>query len=93
MVPNDVIEQLYAAARRACKDDDREPPDDGRRRVFKRGWTDFAVRHRKYSDMTLSTLTWCNLGYRFGRDLGITTPEDIDEVWAYLATKYQQERR
>lgn len=72
--------------------DERQPPDEGRRRQFKRGWSDFANRNQRYTADTLAALTWTNLGYRFAQDLQTSPAEDIDEVWAVVADWYLIER-
>jgi hypothetical protein len=38
VTPLDVIERIHQQAVATCKLDDREPPDNGRRGQFKRGW-------------------------------------------------------
>jgi hypothetical protein len=92
MTQVDAIERIYAQAVRDCRQDHRKRPNSGRRGQFKRGWIDAAVRGRQYREEALATLTWCNLGYRIGRDLCVSAPEEILQVWEHLARKYETER-
>ena len=71
----------------------RKPPDNGRRGQFKRGWRDATIRGQHYGDDTLAALTWCNLGYRFGRELRVSATEEIDLVWDHVSAIYQTERQ
>jgi hypothetical protein len=88
MTPADLIERVYRDAVAMCKRGDREPPDNGRRGQFKRGWRDATIRGQHYGDDTLAVLTWCNLGYRFGRELRVPATEEIDRVWDHVSTIY-----
>ena len=63
--------------------DDRDPdPNQNnlRRGTFKRGWGD-AVKGIEYSCDTLETLTWQNLGWRFGTLLGAESRHTMDDVY------------
>lgn len=69
--------------------DDRSPPDKRRRAQFKIGWENATFQRRPYTDETLNTvLTWNNLGYRFGKKLGIESEVDINSVYEFLAKHY-----
>ena len=46
--------------------DDRADPDDARQMQFLQGFHR-ALEGRSYTAETLKTLTWNNLGWRFGR--------------------------
>jgi 5-methylcytosine-specific restriction protein A len=72
--------------------DDRLPPDDPRRSQFRTGWGDSAVRHEEYRPAALRNLTWCNLGYRFGKEYGPRPVEEIDTVYEHLARQYDVAR-
>ena len=68
--------------------DVRKTPDDYRRRQFRAGWGDASVPGKQYTDDTLNRLTWRNLGYRLGKNLGRRTPEQIDLLFDDFATQY-----
>jgi 5-methylcytosine-specific restriction enzyme A len=68
--------------------DQRKPPDNHRKARFRNGWEDATVRGQEYSSGTLRRLTWHNLGYRFGKQLGPRTPKQINEVYQILASSY-----
>ena len=62
----------------------RYPPDNRRRGQFKAGWEDFTTgRHANYTEETLERLTWHNLGYRFGKEVGSST-DDINTYYDHL---------
>lgn len=69
--------------------DGRKPADNRRRGRFQAGWEDWTVRDRDYKDRALSTLTWHNLGFRFGKEFGSLTREEIREVYA-IVTSFQE---
>jgi 5-methylcytosine-specific restriction protein A len=80
------VEQLFEQLR--FEKDDRNPPDERRQGQFKAGWEDATVRGAVYAEKTLQWLTWCNLGYRFGRLLGHRSQTEIDEAYKILADLY-----
>jgi hypothetical protein len=64
--------------------DARELPDEARYRAFKRGWRDSALERRKYSDETLKTKTWQNVGYRLGMSFGLPDEDGMRLCWCAL---------
>jgi len=69
--------------------DVRSPPDNRRRAQFKIGWNNAILKQTPYTDKTLNeTLTWNNLGYRFGVKLGHLSDAEIDEIYNFLAEQY-----
>ncbi|WP_017305457.1 HNH endonuclease [Spirulina subsalsa] len=70
--------------------DNRSPPDARRQAQFKIGWENAALSRRAYTDETLnSTLTWNNLGYHFGLQLGKCSDSEIQAAYNFLAQEYQ----
>ena len=73
--------------------DDRLFPDSDRKGAFKRGWTHALKPDRTYTDETLETrITWQNLGYRFGNELGPKETSEIEEVYNKLSILYRANR-
>ena len=73
--------------------DRRRRPDPYRHDQFVVGWKDAAVRQRKgYTKRTLRSLTWRNLGFRFGQHFGSRTKKKIEQVWNVLASHYERAR-
>ena len=71
-------DQVLAAIRAMTyKYDARNPASIGRRSQYKVGWADASAGETTYTESTLDRLTWRNLGYRLGRQLG---PRDDDEI-------------
>ncbi len=70
--------------------DDRRAPDERRRAHFRTGWEDATKRHEVYSEATLKRLTWNNLGYRFGRQFGEASPDQIGGVYDQLAILWER---
>jgi predicted HNH restriction endonuclease len=69
--------------------DDRSPPDSRRRAQFKIGWENAAFQRRPYTDAKLNAvLTWNNLGYRFGTELGHCSELEINKAYDFLARRY-----
>lgn len=71
--------------------DPRRPPDEPRRQQFHVGWADATDRNKTYTPSTLRRLTWRNLGYRLGRDLGAKSSKRIDDVFDALADLYEED--
>ena len=74
--------------------DRRHPPDSHRHGQFVVGWKDATVRRQRqgYTERTLRSLTWRNLGFRFGQHFGNRSEEEIGQVWAVLASHYERTR-
>ena len=74
--------------------DRRRPPDSRRHGQFVVGWEDAAVRRKSqgYTERTLRSLTWRNLGFRFGQHFGKRTDEEIRSIWDDLAFHYRRTR-
>lgn len=69
--------------------DDRNPPDNRRLAQFKVGWLNAKSSRKTYTNKTLNKrLTWNNLGYRFGTQLGNLDDSYIEETYNFLASKY-----
>lgn len=66
--------------------DDRSLPDGRRWGQFKIGWQNAALKN--YNSGILKTLTWNNLGYRFGKKLGTQSESEMRQVYDYLANLY-----
>ncbi len=84
----DSIEQTFA--RMDYDGDDRREPDERRRGQFRAGWEDRTKRRKDYAKSTLKRLTWHNLGYRFGKQYGDQTSEQIDAVFDVLAMLWKR---
>ena len=69
--------------------DARRSPDLGRRAQFVIGWKDAVVRSQRYTEDTLKSLTWRNLGFRFGQRFGASSEEEIEQVWDVVASHYE----
>ena len=69
--------------------DDRHSPDTDRHGQFVAGWKDAAVRRRRYTEDTLKSLTWRNLGFRFGQHFGDSPEEEIEQAWDVLVSHYE----
>ena len=69
--------------------DARRSPDLARRAQFVIGWKDAAVRSQRYTEDTLKSLTWRNLGFRFGQRFGASSGEEIGQVWDVVASHYE----
>ena len=72
--------------------DDRHPPDTYRHGQFVVGWEDAAVRRQRYTEHTLKSLTWRNLGFRFGQHFGNRSEEEIEQAWVVLTSHYERAR-
>ena len=72
----------------------RLPPESHRRGQFVVGWNDATVRRQGlgYTVGTLKSLTWRNLGFRLGDYFGKRPKEEIEQVWAVLASHYDRTR-
>jgi hypothetical protein len=66
--------------------DVRQPADSRRRGQFKVGWS-HATSGRRYSERTLKSLTWRNLGYRFA-NCPPTTDVDIEPAYKYMSREH-----
>ena len=72
--------------------DDRQDPDDARRRQFRMGWHR-AIEGRDMAPETLARkLTWNNLGFRAGKAFGPKSDAVIDTRYDAFATIYRRER-
>ena len=69
--------------------DDRTPPDLSRYGGFVVGWGE-AVRGERYTEHTLRSLTWQNLGFRFGQRFRNGSKKKIEQVWAVLTSHYER---
>ena len=69
--------------------DARRSPDTARHGQFVAGWKDAAVRHQQYTEDTLKSLTWHNLGFRFGQHFGNSPEEEIEQAWNVLVSHYE----
>lgn len=69
--------------------DIRKTPTAGRRNQFFTGWQDAATHRKTYTDTTLQRLTWRNLGYRLGQQLGEQSTEVIDQVYRKFADHHR----
>ena len=71
--------------------DRRRQPDRRRYGQFVVGWKAATVRRqpREYTARTLRSLTWRNLGFRFGQYFGEISKEKIEEVWNDLVSHYE----
>ena len=69
--------------------DDRQSPDLPRYGRFVVGWKDAAVRVQPYAADILRSLTWQNLGFRFGQQFGNRPEEEIEQAWDVLASHYE----
>lgn len=86
---NEMTPEQFLASQ-SYDQDDRSLPDNLRRGAFLRGWRDAAVRGRKYKEETLKKLTWYNLGYRLGMQLGDCPPEEIRRLYERFAEAYHK---
>lgn len=69
--------------------DRRNPPDIERQRKFKAGWTkSLDADKEEYSEETLKSLTWDNLGYRLGLQLNEIAPEEQDMVYQFCVNHF-----
>ena len=64
--------------------DERQTPDNLRRFRFGQGWRDAAELGKEYSDETLKTLTWQNLGYRLGKVFGHQRFKEISSAFDFF---------
>ena len=72
--------------------DDRQDPDDARRRQFRMGWRR-AIEGPSMAPETLARkLTWNNLGYRAGKALGPKSGAVIDARFDAFAAIYRREK-
>ena len=71
--------------------DDRHSPDTYRHGQFVAGWKDATARSRRYTEDTLKSLTWHNLGFRFGQHFGNCPEEKIKQAWNVLASHYERD--
>ena len=69
--------------------DDRTPSDLSRYGRFVVGWGE-AVRGERYTEHILRSLTWENLGFRFGQRFGNRSEKEIEQVWAVLTSHYER---
>lgn len=75
-------------------DDQRHPPDRRRYGQFVVGWND-ATDSRQghgYTQDTLRSLTWRNLGFRLGDYFGTKPKEEIEQIWNALVSHYERTR-
>ena len=85
-------DQVLAAIRAMTyKYDARNPASIGRRSQYKVGWADASAGETTYTESTLDRLTWRNLGYRLGRQLGPRDDDEIGETFDFLAEKLQDD--
>jgi hypothetical protein len=68
--------------------DIRNPPAHPHRGQFRVGWEAATVKAEIYTEDTLKTLTWHNLGYRLGNKLGNKHPNEINEIFDSFADHY-----
>lgn len=76
-------------------DDDRhdEPNESGHREAqFRSGWK-AALNGQRYTDDTLSKLTWNNLGWRLGAVFGRTSDEMIGMMYDWCVRQQQSAKR
>jgi len=88
--PNSFNESLYQKvfSKLVYDKDIRHPPDNRRRGQFISGWKNATLNQRHYVNQTLSVLTWNNLGYRFGKELGDWSESEIKKVYEFVSRKY-----
>lgn len=67
--------------------DKRQPPDGQRRGRFHSGWNE-AAHQQAYSEEVLLSLTWQNLGYRFGLYFSEANEVDKESVYQACAVLY-----
>jgi 5-methylcytosine-specific restriction endonuclease McrA len=72
------------------KPDERRPGDTNRKGTFKNGWN-YATRKGDYQSDTLSKITWQNLGYRIGKELGDLDKDSVDLIYNHLASTWDGE--
>ena len=70
------------------KPDDRRPGDTNRKGTFKKGWN-YATKKGDYQSDTLSKITWQNLGYRLGKELGDLDKDSVDLIYGHLASTWE----
>ena len=70
--------------------DKRELPEEKHWGQFIRGWNDATIRHQNYKKRTLDFLTWCNLGFRFGKHFEGRHEDEIREAWETLVKHYER---
>ncbi|WP_236721413.1 HNH endonuclease [Trichormus sp. NMC-1] len=66
--------------------DERSSPDSRRWIQFKVGWRNSISKD--YNPIILKKLTWNNLGYRFGKELGYKSELEIKQIYDYLSEIY-----
>ena len=66
--------------------DSRKPGDSKRAGRFRSGWKDATERNKNdYSESALSKVTWQNLGYRLGNELGPRSEQWINAAYEHIA--------
>ena len=65
--------------------DERKPPDNRRQGQFRAGWN-----RKACSPKSLRKLTWHNLGYRVGRELGSRDRAEMDQAFEQFAHLYTE---
>ena len=70
--------------------DNRQTPDQARKREFRKGWEHSLDLEDGYSDKTLKKLTWNNLGYRLGKLFGDTPDKMREELYDWSVRHYQK---
>ena len=69
--------------------DARKPGDSKRAGRFRSGWKDATERNKdEYSQSTLSKITWQNLGYRLGSELGPHNDQWINAAYEHIAASW-----
>jgi predicted HNH restriction endonuclease len=68
--------------------DDRRPGDAKRKGTFSKGWTDATSNEKGYQPDALKKITWQNLGYRLGKELGNLDQESTDLIYHHLASTW-----
>jgi hypothetical protein len=73
-------------------DDRRDPePDDEALEVFKRGWqSGMYDDDEDFGERAFQTLSWKNLGYRFGLLFGKTSEELQEELYYWCVEQMRQ---
>lgn len=73
-------------------DDRRDPePDDDAIKVFKEGWWRATTSEQEdYGEQAFETLSWHNLGYRFGLLFGETSGELQEELYDWCVEQMRE---
>ncbi len=88
----ETCEKLISEMEKAFKEDKREFPNNHRRGQFRVGWKAATGEARIYSESTLESLTWNNLGYRLGKKLGNKNDDEINKIFESFANHYLESR-